>query len=109
MLLIKNGMYGSMEITLRSTVFSDRMLPLLIMIMEDKFFLASIIILVAVNMCMGTWPGKLFIHMHAWSPALMIPITNYVIRIMRTVSEKVNFHCLFCFFRGIKAVLENLV
>lgn len=82
---------------------------MLILIMEGKFLLTSTIILVAVDMSMGTWPGKLFIHIHAWSPALMIPITNYVIRIMRTVSQKVNFHCLFCFFRGIKAVLENLL
>ena len=51
--------------------------------------------------------GRLFIHMHVRPPVLIIQIINYLIIIMITVSQRGSFHGLFCFFRGIKAVLEK--
>lgn len=53
MLLIKNNMYGSVQTIQCGTGFNDKMLLLLIMIMEDKFLLASTIMLVTVDMSMG--------------------------------------------------------
>lgn len=84
------------------------------MMMEDKFLLASTVILLTVDMSVGAWPGRvhiwgyMVIYLHAWSPALMIQIIDYVITIMRSVSQRVSVYCLFCFFRGIKAVVGNL-
>lgn len=67
---------------------------MMMMIIEEKFLLASTIILVTADMSVGTRTGRLFIHMCAWSPVLMIQIMDYVIIIMRTVSHRVSFHCL---------------
>lgn len=65
----------------------------MMMIMEEKFLLAFTIILITADMSMDTWPGKPFAHMPDWSPALTtIQIIDYVIIIMRTVSQRVSFH-----------------
>lgn len=63
------------------------------MIMEEKFLLAFTIILITADTSMDTWPGRPFTHMPDWSPALTtIQIIDYVIIIMRTVSQRVSFH-----------------
>lgn len=112
---VRNSRYGSAWITHNVVyVLIMETMEMMMMMMEDKFLSASTVVLLTVDMSVGAWPGRVHIwgymvmHMHAWSPALMIQIIDYVIIIMKLVSQRVSVYCWFCFFRGIKAVVENL-
>lgn len=52
-MLIRNNKYGSVQTTQCGTGFNDKTLLLLLIVMEDKFLLASTIILVTVDMSVG--------------------------------------------------------